>query len=447
MKPPTIVFCTTCKGRAQHIEQTLPRNLADNFHYPHAKFLILDYNSQDQLISYLRRTYHSPIDSGRLVVYSFPEGKSFKMAHAKNMAHRCGILEGADILVNLDADNFTGPGFATYIADQFQKGSDIFLWARMVKGLMPRGIHGRIVVSRHAFLNVGGYDEKYESWGPDDKDFNTRLQRLGYAAREIDPIYLINGVPHNDKIRFREYPEARMATGEEQFEVSESNTVSNFGKFGCGVVYKNFDLFNQVFDPITLGALPTRIFGIGMHKTATTSLHTALNTLGFDSAHWKNAHWAKAIWQEMVSSGRSPTLERNYALCDLPITLLYKELDRAYPGSKFILTTRNQERWLEAVRNHWDPNYNKYRKAWDTDPFTHKVHTLLYGRRAFDEGIFLARFRQHNAEVLEYFRDRPGELLVLNVDSGDGWNELCGFLKVPVPRVPYPNIDPVAKGK
>ena len=44
------------------------------------------------------------------------------MAHAKNMAHRLGIIEGADILCNLDADNFTGPGFASYIAEQMQAG-------------------------------------------------------------------------------------------------------------------------------------------------------------------------------------------------------------------------------------------------------------------------------------------------------------------------------------
>ena len=34
---PMIVFCTTCKGRAQHLEQTLPQNLADNAHYEHCK--------------------------------------------------------------------------------------------------------------------------------------------------------------------------------------------------------------------------------------------------------------------------------------------------------------------------------------------------------------------------------------------------------------------------
>lgn len=46
-------------------------------------------------------------------------------------------------------------------------------------------------------------------------------------------------------------------------------------------------------------------------------------------------------------------LERHYALCDPPIPILYEKLDQAYPGSKFILTVRNEDKWLTSVRNHW----------------------------------------------------------------------------------------------
>jgi hypothetical protein len=458
MHPP-IAFCTTCKGRVQHLEKTLPRNLADNAGYPNAKFIILDYNSNDHLNTYLQANHAKDIAAGRVVVYSFPDAKAFNMAHAKNMAHRLGILEGAEILVNLDADNFTGPGFAEYIADQLRDHprGDLFLWAHMIKGQMTRGVNGRIVVSRRAFLNSGGYDEKYTTWAPDDKDFHLRLRRMGYTSQEIDPRFLL-ALPHSDKIRFKEYRHAAgQDYGDDQFDadihkntqlVNESEiTVANFGRIGCGMVYRNFDLFNQVFNPIELGELPTRIFGIGMHKTATTSLHAALKLLGYDSAHWLNAHWAKSIWSEVMSSGQSHTLEQHYALCDLPITLLYRELDAAYPRAKFILTTRDEAKWIESVENHWSHDYNKYRHSWDTDPFTHRVHKLLYGQKHFDATIFLNRFRRHNAEVLAHFRTRPRDLLVMNVDAGDGWQKLCGFLEQPIPKLDYPNIDPVRKGE
>ncbi len=114
-----IAFCTTCKSRAQHLRRTLPQNIADNETFAHLKFIVLDYGSPDDTLSYMRSEWSHLIDSGRVVVYSYRYEGPFHMAHAKNMAHRCGILEGADVLVNMDADNYTGQGFARYVADQF----------------------------------------------------------------------------------------------------------------------------------------------------------------------------------------------------------------------------------------------------------------------------------------------------------------------------------------
>jgi hypothetical protein len=161
--------------------------------------------------------------------------------------------------------------------------------------------------------------------------------------------------------------------------------------------------------------------------------------LGIDAAHWKSAHWAKAIWEEMTAAGKSPTVERSYALCDLPIPLLYRELDTAYPGSKFNLTIRDENEWLESVRRHWDRNINPFRSAWDTDPFTHRVHNLLYRRKDFDAETFLNRYRRHNAEVLDYFQERPNDLLIMDMTQGDGWPELCAFLGKPIPAAQYPH--------
>lgn len=426
-----IVFCTTCKGRVQHLERTLPKNLEDADGYRNCKFVVLDYGSQDRLLDYLKVNHSGAIGLGRLVVYSFNQITPFHMAHAKNMAHRCGILEGADILVNLDADNFTGKGFANYLS-HIQWEGQIFMWAKMIPGVLPRGISGRIAVTRHAFLNAGGYDEKYDTHGPDDKDFNERLRRLGYTGVEIDPSFL-QAVNHNNKMRFREYPHAANA-GEDMFHLQSTATIANFGNVGCGTVYKNFDFSH----PIHLSPIPTRIFGIGMHKTATTSLHQALTILGFDSAHWKSAKWAKAIWNQMRNDGRSPVLEKHYALCDLPIPLLYRELDKAYPGSKFILTVRDPNKWLHSVKNHWNPELNRFRGQWDKDGFTHKIHGALYGRQDFHADTFSERYRRHNAEVREYFQDRSGDLLVMDMDRDAEWYKLCGFLRQPVPGKAYP---------
>jgi hypothetical protein len=201
-----------------------------------------------------------------------------------------------------------------------------------------------------------------------------------------------------------------------------------------------------------------------MHKTGTTSLHKALTILGYDSAHWKSVRWAKEIWMEMNETPaaafstdeatlllppRSLTLEQHYALSDLPIPMLFEKLDKSYPGSKFILTLRNEERWLRSVERHWT-NSNQFQETWKKENnFPRQLHAELYGQADFDPTVFLARYRRHNEEVLAHFKDRPHDLLVLNMDTTfnkkgfpimkpDGWPELCAFLDKPVPSEPYP---------
>jgi hypothetical protein len=420
------------------LKETLPRNLADN-PGPLSKFILLDYNSQDGLVEYAKSAHIEALISGKLVVYSFPEPAVFHMTHAKNMAHRCGMREGANILCNLDADNLTGPAFDGWIAKRFDERDDIFLWARMftqANGRRPRGISGRIVVRDKAFLRVGGYDEKFSTWGHDDKDFHYRLGLAGFGGVEIEPQYL-DTILHTDRLRFREYPQAARNDTEVANEAIDSpaGPIANFGKVGCGTVFRNFSA-----TPVVLAPIPTRIFGVGMHKTGTTSLHIALRMLGFESAHWKNAHWARAIWEEVTGYGKSRRVEFGYALSDLPIAALYRELDRNYPGSKFILTVRNEGAWLKSVENHWSSQFNPFRGQWDTDPFTHQIHKAIYGQKNFDALRFLARFRRHNREVTKYFKDRPGDLLTMDMSNGSGWPELCAFLDRPIPAAVYPKM-------
>lgn len=442
MQNPSVVFCTTSKGRLDHIRQTLPRNLADN---PEVKFVLLDYSSSDGLADYVRQNHMSDLLERKLVFYQMQEPGPFRMAHAKNVAHRCGILEGADVLINLDADNYA-PGMARWAIEQFSQREDIFLWpdVKKIKGEEPwaswKGANGRIGVTRHAFLKAGGYDERYITWSPDDKDFDARLRRLGYIRCSI-PRPLIEIITHADKMRFKEYPHAReLVAGEDgQIVYDPNHTIANAGRFGMGQVTRNFSS-----TPVILGPLPTRIFGIGWQKTATTSLHHALEILGFDSAHWKNVHWAAEIWDQMHQFGKSTTLEKSYALCDNPIPPLFRLLDIAYPGSKFILTTRNESRWLESCRKHWDHAINPFRWQWDEqEAFSHRMHTAIYGRKLFDAEVFLQRYRRHNAEVLEYFKNRPHDLLVMDMDKAAGWQELCPFLEVGVPDQPYPTSNVV----
>jgi hypothetical protein len=118
--------------------------------------------------------------------------------------------------------------------------------------------------------------------------------------------------------------------------------------------------------------------------------------------------------------------------------LLYRELDKAYPDSKFILTIRDEEKWVKSVERLWDRHYNPSRGLWDVYPFSNTIHTVLYGQKDFDAEVMLKRYRRHNAEVREYFKDK-NNLLIMEMDNRFcGWDLLCDYLNAPIPDVPYP---------
>lgn len=435
---PRIAFVTTCKGRVQHLAQTLPQNLRDNAHYRNAVFVVVSYG--DPAVGrYLLANHAQDIRSGRVVMYYVLGVERFKMAHAKNVAHRCGIAEGGEILVNMDADNFTGQHFAQWIADTFDTDADCYLEGIMIKGKLDRGISGRIAVRAEDFLKVGGYSEAYEDWGPDDRDFKIRLRLIDLVGIEI-PHRFLGAVKHGDKLRFREYPEADSQSyyGCDELVMRDrwpSDPLVNCGNVGCCQLMRNVEPMIRQLKPV-----PTRIFGIGMHKTGTTSLHHALEILGLDSTHWPSARWAKTVFNNMNDCGHSHLLDCIYAACDLPIPLFYKELDKAYPGAKFILTIRPDTDWLASVERHFMHEYNPYRRQWDTDWTTHRLHNALYGRKSFDRAVFIERYRRHNAEVMAHFAHRLQDLLILPTGHAR-WESLCSFLGQPIPAVEYPHLN------
>jgi len=432
----SIVFCTTNRNRTVHLRQTLPRNMADN---PKSRFLVVNYSSEDDFLQWIFAEMADEIRSGRLTVYSVLGRNKFDMSHAKNTAARCGMLERADILVTLDADNFAGSGFEDFIAEKF-KEPNVFLCPKVIADgtgnvrIAPRGVAGRLAVRAQDFLKAGGYDEFFKTWRGEDVDLVARLKRMGYAPRYIDPRFL-DAIRHGDDLRFKDYPEAKAFENDEEIKRinNEKHTIVNFGKIGCGVVHKN-----QRGGPIDLRPLGTRVFGIGFQRTATTSLHQAFELLGFDSFHWNRGHLAREIWEQMEAYGKSWQLERWYALSDNPIPLLYKQLDEAYPGSKFILTVRDDASWLRSVERLWDPKHNPNRWEWDKWPISNRIHRAIYGRTDFDGPTFLERYRRHNREVVEYFKGRD-DLLMMN--GGSGWDRLCRFLDVPIPDAPYPHAN------
>lgn len=176
----------------------------------------------------------------------------------------------------------------------------------------------------------------------------------------------------------------------------------------------------------------SRIFCIGLSRTGTVSLTAALELLGYPARHYPN----DPLTQEELRSGRYhlSVLEEVRALTDIPVAPFYPQLDREFPGSKFILTTRDTGAWLESVERHFSLYVEHQR-----DDFDDFILACVYGCLHFSRERFGWVKERHEADVREYFADRPKDLLILDVAAEDPWALLCEFLEAPRPDEPYPH--------
>src|SRR6186713_1622253 len=100
-----------------------------------------------------------------------------------------------------------------------------------------------------------------------------------------------------------------------------------------------------------------KIFALGLSRTGTSSLNEALRVLGHRAVHFPDDAASQTEITKFLAR-RTPELRLSLltsmdALSDTPICATYQALDRAYPGSRFILTVRDKESWLESCHQYW----------------------------------------------------------------------------------------------
>lgn len=170
-----------------------------------------------------------------------------------------------------------------------------------------------------------------------------------------------------------------------------------------------------------------KVFCIGLGKTGTTSLKESLRILGYRTIR------LTLDWQG--------TNDFDAALPGVSAAM-YRDLDAAIPGSKFILTVRAVDRWLKSIEHDFE---RKKGVTKDRADERHKLQMLIYGTEDFDKEKFRQAYLEHERKVLDYFRDRPDDLLVFDITTNADWDRLCAFLNVPVPEVPFPYVNKAAE--
>ncbi|MEQ8789847.1 MAG: sulfotransferase [Pirellulaceae bacterium] len=186
-----------------------------------------------------------------------------------------------------------------------------------------------------------------------------------------------------------------------------------------------------------------KVFGIGLCRTGTKSLTRALNHLGVRTVHYPHD---RRTYQELREGKfRLSVMEQYQGATDLPVVYCYAELDKAFPGSKFILTVREMSSWLRSTEQHW----RRKRERFDNDTPTNKPHerevaqflaASVFGCHQFHSVRFSHVYQQHLRNVQHYFRNRPDDLLLLDICAGEAWERLCPFLGCVPPRADFPHV-------
>lgn len=170
-----------------------------------------------------------------------------------------------------------------------------------------------------------------------------------------------------------------------------------------------------------------RIFGIGLPRTGTTSLSVACLALGFRTCH--------CVYN-------STLLESADAFFDCPIFADFRELDEQYPGSRFILSIRNEGSWLHSIRTRLKTFFEDlhFQRGPEAELRVDRVaYRRVFGTLLPNDDELAISYRRHVQMIRGHFAMRSSDLLEIDVSkSKQPWRQLACFLGKAAPTVSFP---------
>lgn len=196
-----ISFCTVCMNRLYHLRETLPVNIRENKDFPAIEFVVLDYNSKDELSDWVQSNLHQYMEAGILKYYKTFEPPFFNMSHSKNLISK---LASGDIICNVDADNYAGPQYAAWVNNWFTGNEKNNVLTTIRKTHIPyRDQGGKVCFHKELFHSVQGYDESLVGYGIDDVDLVNRMEKAGGSRVFIEDGHYLRCIEHSDEERLK----------------------------------------------------------------------------------------------------------------------------------------------------------------------------------------------------------------------------------------------------
>jgi hypothetical protein len=137
-----------------------------------------------------------------------------------------------------------------------------------------------------------------------------------------------------------------------------------------------------------------KIFVIGFNKTGTTSLHFLFKNLGINSIHTTKPVMEIINKHDAFTDGFHSNFINYY---------------NAKPDSLFILNTRPIQKWLTSRYKH--AINNQFKDNWCWPVSDEKTNAWIKQRET------------HFQNILSFFKDKPNQLLIINIEK-NGWEKV-----------------------
>ncbi len=201
-----------------------------------------------------------------------------------------------------------------------------------------------------------------------------------------------------------------------------------------------------------------KIFCLSTQRTGTTSVGAFFKHFGYNVADWSIS--SKNKWSLDWDNGNfeaifnSKEFKDNQVFEDDPWWLpeFYKVLFHRFPGSKFILLTRDSEAWFNSMLSHskgktlgnTKRHCKVYRREQDFyNLFNNDRDVLNYDDKKIDNLLPLEGYRDHyinlyelrNKEIVDFFnRNSPESLFHVRLEDEEKWDKLGEFMKIDIPQ-------------
>lgn len=196
----------------------------------------------------------------------------------------------------------------------------------------------------------------------------------------------------------------------------------------------------------------SKVFCIGLSRTGTSSLSYWLQQHGYQTLHYSkelfangdqlNAEFAHDpmlpmnyfqrrkyanYWYALRENDIFSILDRHDAFLDNPIPLFYKELSKYYPDSKFVLTLRNIDDWLESMC--WMLTHGSANWGWDLVDY--EMLQAIYNTVHYQENKLRDVYINHLEDSKRFFEGQEDRLFMFNLTSNDpNYDSLANFLGI-----------------